>query len=144
MGDRCFLRITTTKGFAGQLAKHIYEEPGSGVEEDPGLISWEIEEANYGYWTELNEAAGSGIPFYGSHGAGCDYPDGMFASDGENYAERETSTDGELIVRYDSCPDVMAANVEAVEKFLKFEEACTASVWKLRDAERAASSEVGT
>ncbi|MCK6440438.1 MAG: hypothetical protein L6Q71_09610 [Planctomycetes bacterium] len=51
----------------------------------PGVVELCYEQLNYAAHDELTEAAGKGIVFYGSHGAGGDYPAGVFASNGKRF-----------------------------------------------------------
>ena len=47
------------------------------------------EQANGAAEEDLEGLAQEGIPFYGTHGSGCEYGPGLFASDGKKYVSQE-------------------------------------------------------
>jgi len=96
MGDRCGVLMVTRREDYERLAMQEYFES----EEGETLVELEESEANYAYCNELVEWAAKGAIFVGNHNEGGSYPAGVFASDGENYAENN-AIDGAPVVSID-------------------------------------------
>lgn len=117
MGDRCYLAITLRNSDLNAFGKAAGfvdgEEWWDDVDDgDPGAafadgrlngspVTLIVEEANYAWLNELQDAAAAGIPFYGYHGSGSEYTHGVFASDGENYDDMNTTDTGLPYIEYD-------------------------------------------
>ena len=87
MGDRCYLTIT----FRKEDRKKVIEQMEGFDEEDDSnnntTITATMYEANYGMDTERTNLANENVAFHGSHGAGGEYTEAIFASCGEEYAD---------------------------------------------------------
>lgn len=97
MGDRC--SVTIAVGHTDRDAiKHAFGSYGETEDEYPDAIESYFSEVN-GVSDELGELQEAGVPFYGYHTAGYEYPAMAFAFDGEEYAECESTGDGMPIAR---------------------------------------------
>jgi len=108
MGDRCHLEVTFRQEDRSQFLTFMgYEgEFCNEWEEAPGVITAVEWEANYACHPELETLATHGVPFYGQHGAGGTYPEGVFASAEGVYVACD-AIDGSPVVpvREDGTPD---------------------------------------
>ncbi len=82
MGDRCYYRAEVRREdlvhFMKILVGEAYESPEEFFKihkyvADSPFVEVEIEEINYGGWTQTEEAAKEGLVFRGYHGSGGDY-----------------------------------------------------------------------
>jgi hypothetical protein len=83
-----------------------------------------VEEVNYGWWQELNDAAAAGIIFVGYHGDGGDYGACNFVSAGHGdvlYAEQ--THDGYYLIPVRRLDEVCSAVNEGVGKLQIFKAA---------------------
>lgn len=79
----------TALGFTAQA----WDNP----EPNSALVVMVDEEANYAHSGELPRD----IPYYGFHGPGGNYGDGVCACDGKQLAEQETGHEGGFVVEWD-------------------------------------------
>lgn len=82
MGDRCWLQVTVHARDVDRF-REITGRDEKGEDNGHGHRRLEYEEANYGLFSELNEAAQQGLRFEGQHGPGDDYGPAVFASAGD-------------------------------------------------------------
>ncbi len=121
MGDRCYVRMTLKQDDLDRFGQYLGAKPGEhwwDEQDEPGdgLVGVGIFEANYGLTDQRMEAARAGIPFFGWHGDGGEYPGYQFASlDGE-MLQCETNRDGELVLVLDD--DLNARNdLEHIQRY---------------------------
>ena len=107
MGDRCWLQIRVRKQDAalwdkiwanGKDPPRFKDWLSEITEETTGTLTGQADEANYGWQTELEEAAKLGCVFQGSHGEGGCYGAAEFAGIGGEYFEYEVGHDGDPVV----------------------------------------------
>lgn len=115
MGDRCHIRVVVRKSDLP-----FWEEELAGFtsceESDGTICEVEQDEVNYGGCDILERATRKGIPFYGSHGSGCDYPEMVFAGDGK----RETSIvecDGDPVARVKKDGTINAQDLTGIRRY---------------------------
>jgi hypothetical protein len=84
MGDRCWLQVTVRKRDEQKFLEAVDEDPRylEREEDEWGNPRLTCDEANYGWYDELDVAAAAGCVFHGDHGAGGEYGPATFASDG--------------------------------------------------------------
>ena len=121
MSDTCYCSLRCR-----QADQEKFEElgfnPAWRSKDSPPLeastwVDMEDEQCNYAAHDELEALAKEGIPFYGSHGAGDDYPEGCFAAADGAIAWPDCLY-GMPAVRVTNGPDWFdAADVELVEKY---------------------------
>ena len=111
MGDRCWLQIRVRKQDAALWDKvwangkdpPRFEDWLSEIQEETdGTLTGQADEANYGWQTELEEAAKLGCVFEGSHGEGGCYGAAEFAGISGEYFEYEVGHDGDPVVSMDA------------------------------------------
>ena len=101
MGDRCYLRVEVLAKDAKQMAEILGEERVPELLAGEKLITFEIDEANYGCSRELEEAADARLTFRTANGAGGDYGHGaMVCIEGEA-EEIQTTPEGDAFARID-------------------------------------------
>ena len=86
MGDRCSFEIT----FLASDLEKVTKEIGSPNYEETvrtGVLRWEQDEVNYANYEEMQALARQGVVFIGSHGAGHEYPEGVFVGLEGQYLE---------------------------------------------------------
>jgi hypothetical protein len=80
MGDRCVVSLTCREQDVAKFEALGFERDEWSYDKD-GLGVYMIgEEMNYAATTELETLAQEGVPFYGSHGAGGEYTENIFAA----------------------------------------------------------------
>lgn len=103
MGDRTWFEITYPKD-QDQLVRDVFNVPDGPIWEDEevvdGILLGRCSEMNYGGFDEVHRLAELGLSFYGRHGSGGDYSEGVFASNGESIAY-VPAIDGVPVVRID-------------------------------------------
>lgn len=82
MGDRCSMDLYMRKSDFEALSDDLKEEIGIPYSEEDGgtVVQFSIDEVNYGAHTEREGWGEKGLVFYGSHGAGGDYGEYVFAA----------------------------------------------------------------
>lgn len=104
MGDRCWLSLTMRQSDREALMPFLPWTIGDEECEDnpDGTLDLTVDEANYAWTEELTKAAEEGhVPFYGCHGNGGCYGNGVFASDGKDFIEKGASDEGLPTVEFD-------------------------------------------
>jgi hypothetical protein len=108
MGDRCFLEMTIRREDLPKFARHVDAKPDEEWWDDlhdhpsnPRLVSVSVNEANYGWLDERQEAAEAGIPFFGSHDEGGCYGGYAFAAMDGEMNEAPLNHDGYLVIAVD-------------------------------------------
>ena len=108
MGDRCYLEITLRRSDLDRFGKHLDAAPGAEwwdhldeEENQPGIVTASVHEANYGWLDERTEAAKAGIPFHGRHDSGDEYGPYCFASWCGKMREAPLDHDGNLSIAVD-------------------------------------------
>jgi hypothetical protein len=112
MGDRCYMQITCRKQDVQE-----FEDLGFTleIEHADGTVVVTDPEVNYGNTEDLPRH----LPFTGWHGAGDCYGGMAFASDGERFAEVQTTHDDELCVLVNEVTgEPVPESVERMRHFL--------------------------
>lgn len=101
MGDRCSLTIHMRKDDLPRFAKAAGEDleflKNCVTIDDRSGVVLNVEEANYGWIEERENAAKAGISFVGGHDAGCTYSSCRFAAHGGKMIDI-TDVDGDPAV----------------------------------------------
>ncbi len=93
MGDRCWLSIEVKEGDLTKFEAEFLKLKNDSWQNHAlfceyntvdGVTTCIEEEANYGYYSELESIAKTGVLFRGYHTSGGDYGEMSLASDGEN------------------------------------------------------------
>lgn len=111
MGDRCYLEITLREKDLPifDLAFSMSKSPGSFLkwldnyhtDEKAKTVTGFATEANYGWYSELEEAARLGAVFIAHNSAGSEYGAGVFACSGSKSAWLATDENKDLICTLD-------------------------------------------
>ena len=108
MGDRCYLEITLRRSDFDRFGKHLDAAPGEEwwdhLDEDqdqPGIVTASVYEANYSWYDERCAAAKKGIDFHGWHAEGGEFGPFEFVSFRGKHLEAERNHDGELVIAVD-------------------------------------------
>ena len=108
MGDRCYLEITLRRADLDLFGKHLNAAPGeewwdqlSEEENQPGIVTASVYEANYAWYDERAAAAKEGINFHGWHADGGEYGPFEFVSFRGKHLEAERNHDGDLVIAVD-------------------------------------------
>ena len=96
MGDRCYVTAHVRAKDRDAFVK-IVGEPNQELV-GTNLIEMEFEDANYGLFDELDDAARAELLFVAYNGAGDNYSTGSYACNGEESIHVETSRDGDPVV----------------------------------------------
>jgi len=80
VGDRCWLEVNLRESDLNRLGRIFGAPPFDEIDESESHVTGFIGEINYGGLREREEMAQAKIPFHGSHGAGGEYPECVFAS----------------------------------------------------------------
>jgi len=85
MGDRCWLQVTVHRNHVDAFWEAVGDEPkyNNPTMDEWGNSTYEVEEANYGWYDQLDAAAAAGCIFEGQHGPGGEYGPAAFACDGQ-------------------------------------------------------------
>lgn len=135
MGDRCWLSLTMRQSDLKAFRKFVpWDEDewwNDREDNDDGSVELTVEEANYAWTEELTKAAEEGrLPFYGQHGSGGCYGGGVFASDGEVFAEKEASHDGLPTVEHNMQGKPHAESLAALRRFMAVRKRAVKAVHK--------------
>ena len=101
MGDRCNLSVRVRTDQIKEFCKVTgLCDPDFFVEvdKDGKTADAEIEEADYGGYSDLLEAARVGLVFIGNHGSGSTYGPGRFAGVAGSYVENDCDYRGNLLL----------------------------------------------
>ena len=108
MGDRCYLEINLRRSDLDRFGKHLDAAPGEAwwdhLDEDqnqPGIVTASVYEANNAWYDERCAAAKDGIDFHGWHAEGGEYGPCGFASFRKKHLEVAHNHDGELVIAVD-------------------------------------------
>ena len=108
MGDRCYLEINLRRSDLDRFGKHLDAAPGEEwwdhLDEDqdqPGVVTASVYEANYAWYDERAAAAKDGIDFHGWHAEGGEYGPYEFVSFRKKHLEAERNHDGDLVIAVD-------------------------------------------
>jgi len=118
MGDRTWLQFSCRKSDLKKVTEqfsgphHTEEHPFSEIIDDEKTwLTGQIDEINYGGYTDLEELAEAGIPFVASSGAGGDYGPAVIACDGKRMFHLGASWDGYPYVEINKNGDLMPEGV---------------------------------
>jgi len=107
MGDRCYLQITMRRKdlepFGNQLGwTGCYDWWDDLYDEDnPDIVTVDVQEANYGWVDDREAAAEAGFLFIGQHDAGGTYGPCSFAAVNGVHMEMPVDHDGNLVMALD-------------------------------------------
>jgi len=79
MGDRCYLEITFRKEDREKVIEHL-DQFDEEDDKNNNTITAIIYESNYSQHDDRQKLAQDKIAFYGGHGSGGNYPEGVFAA----------------------------------------------------------------
>lgn len=118
MGDRCYLEITLRRSDLDRFGQHLNASPGEEwwdhldeEENQPGIVTASVYEANYTWYDERCAAAKEGIEFHGWHAEGGEYGPYEFVSLKGKHLEAERNHDGYLVIAVDENLKPMAGMV---------------------------------
>ena len=115
MGDRCWVEVTVRKDHAERFLEIAGYDPESRHETEH-VVEFEFQEANYGMGHQLDEAAASGLEFYGQHTAGDSYGCAEFFTAGKGSVEYiPTGDDNYGVVVSGSTPSERWARLRELE-----------------------------
>ena len=119
MNDPCFMEVVCRRIDFERFRKLGFDEftdPEDlcAYEGRPDLIRVEDPNAPVAH----NGDMPADIPYFGYHGAGCEYDDMAYACDGAEYAEAERTAGGELMAAVDDSGNVIAASLARVRNYL--------------------------
>ena len=100
MGDRCYLEVYVATVHVERFSQIVFGESAikAGFEHFDGAMLTVDDQADWGLYDELLEAAEAGCIFEGNHGAGSNYGGAMFAAYGGKVAYISTDGSGESMV----------------------------------------------
>ena len=108
MGDRCYLEITLHRADLDRFGQHLNTAPGEvwwdhldEEEDQPGIVTASVYEANYAWYDERCAAAKEGIDFHGWHAEGGEYGPYEFVAFKGKHLEAERNHDGDLVIAVD-------------------------------------------
>ena len=108
MGDRCYLEITLRRADLDRFGKHLDAAPGESwwdhlddEQDQPGIVTVSVYEANYAWHDERCAAAKEGIDFHGWHAEGGEYGPCGFVSYRKKHVEVAHDHDGDLVIAVD-------------------------------------------
>ncbi len=125
MGDRCFLEMTIHKEDLPKFAASVWSDAKGEWWDDlyetdfPGLVNVSVNEANYGWLEERQQAAKAGIAFMGTHGEGGCYGSFAFAAVDGEMDEAPLSHDGDLIIAVDENLEPVDGGDETIRVYVK-------------------------
>ena len=147
MGDRCYLEITLRRADLDRFGKHLDVAPGEAwwdhldeEENQPGIVTASVYEANYAWYDERCAAAKDGIDFHGWHAEGGEYGPFEFVSFRGKHLEAERNHDGDLVIAVDENlkPITGMAHLRRYVRTLKKVKAAFARVEPAAELEKAA------
>lgn len=97
MGDRCYVQVRVKNKDLKQFIKIAGLDESFITSEWKATSLLEIDEANYGLYEELLQAAKANIDFIGWHGAGSEYPESSFVGSGGKMID-VMSSNGRILV----------------------------------------------
>jgi len=126
MGDRCWLRIEFSKHdiekFNEVLKDQIYDGTWWDEFEPVGEhISAQVDEANYGWWTEMESLKNAQLTFRMSHGAGGGYGSGTAVCYMGKLIDMDTNHEDQPVVVVDkNGPELYG--IEQAQKYFELSE----------------------
>ncbi len=123
MGDRCYINLHCRAEHAS-LFEDFEHDDESIV---PGCVCLVNEEG----YLDLEDLPK--VPFTGSHGSGCSYGPGEFASDGETARYAHTGSEGGYVICFTPDGTPRPGEIEAVRDFIAFEQKCEALLVAMHD-----------
>jgi len=119
MGDRCYLGMSLAERDLPILREILHYKAEDIVDKaENGIAEIEEQEADYGWYTELQELAKRGIPFYGNHGPGGEYDAHSFCGLKNHYYEVGVS-DGDIIIKANEDGSPNRESARNVKKYLQ-------------------------
>lgn len=124
MGDRCWFEVYVRKRDAKAFQELVFHREGFEADpphhDYPNAVYFQDDEANYGYYTECQDAGQRGLVFQGRSGAGGDYGPARFCAIDGQFHHIETLWDGTPAVGYDEEKRRLnAASLDAIEDYLQ-------------------------
>jgi hypothetical protein len=98
-----------------EFCKFLYRSWADEIEENELTVQLTYDQANYGYGTELTEAAEAGCEFYGYHGQGSSYENADFYSEGRGVQYIYRGADGCGVVVDGDTPIKRRENLRSLE-----------------------------
>jgi len=133
MGDSTWLNISLAEKDLEKFDKVLINEMWEGTwwdeaEIDDGVIFAQIYEANYGWFTQLENLAEANLTFHGSSGSGGSYGAGIFACHEGNLMEVLADHDSQPVVIVEADGNVSKSQLENVRDYLDISKKAEAEI----------------
>jgi len=122
MGDRCWFEITIKEKDRRLFEESFIPEKEYGHEDETSFktqISFVFQEANYGFYDELEGLSKTSLQFFGNHGMGGTYGPSEFASDGKEFATVETGIEGGYVCNFNTDGTIEESTANEIRKYLE-------------------------